>query len=638
MSSRLLPAGLILATIFLHACGESKKKTPAQNAASAATVNTAFERTPPIATSIKVRALKEAVNGNNVLLTATFPRDVIRDNTHSIVVNDETLTLRDDGNEGDEKADDGIFSIAINENLDALKEDLIAIQNANLDKLNKQEHLFRWSGRSATVIDNQVRESNVRNLDFEKGADINPDLFKLIPDRELRTRSLMITDLGVIEDPDRTFNPCTKKGNPKGVWTFGYLITQMANTPSSGISVNTFIQSWLEKWMAAQTINADNVPARTNIFNTVILPWLQKSNPGAVINTGNWKTFNFDPSLAPFRLLAIVNRLDLRGNSGYKISNAGEGRFVFGVLNTSCVPLRFTTILEYGIPKRSCKELHDFAQQWWDLKALVPGTAAYNDALQKITDQFTAAGTSPSKPNGSSLNQLRTNEIALSSPWELREFVISKKGVFDEVTVKQEPALKFNRLSGATAANQQILAKYANDSTAEILAQTYQVPEIEAASGVNFLGGKAHTITTGHFWDADAAAGPAHINNDTVRHILSVNTCSGCHGGEARTSIGNLINDPVGVSHDPFLQIAPKPFGTKPTLAAFLTGDPSQLDGLFRVTDPAGRPTGSPIQWTFNDLARRADDLQLLLKTECGKSRLAGIVRALSFRPLNFTH
>ncbi|PSL29864.1 choice-of-anchor X domain-containing protein [Chitinophaga ginsengisoli] len=638
MSTRLLPAGFILATLFLHACGESKKKTPAQDAVKAATVNTAFESNPPIATSINVRALKEPINGNNVLLTATFPRGVIKDNLHAIVVNDETLTLRDDGSEGDEQADDGIFSIAINEDLNALKEDLIATQTANVDKLNRKEHLFRWSGRSATVIDNQVRETNVRNLDFEKGAVINPELFKLIPDPELRERSLMITDLGVIEDPTRTFNPCTRKGDPDGVWTFGHLITQMANTPATGISVNTFLQSWLEKWMAAQIINGDNVAARTNIFSVVILPWLQASNPGAIINTGNWKTFKFNLSLAPFRLLAIVNRLDLRGNSGYKISNAGEGRFVFSVLGTNCNPLRFTTILEYGIPKRTCKELHDFAQQWWDLKALVPGTPAYNDALQKITDQFTAAGTSPSKPNGSSLNQLRTNEIALARPWELREFKIGEKGLFEEVTVKQEPALKFNRLSGATLADQQVLAVYANNNEPDILNQTYVVPDIEPISVLNFLGGKSQMPVPAHFWDAATAAGPARITNDTVRHILSVNTCSGCHAGEAKTSVGNLINDPAGIPHASFLQIAPQPFGTKPTLSAFLTGDPSQADGLFRVTDPAGRPTGSPIQWTFNDLARRAEDLQLLLKTECGKSRLVGIVRALSFRPLNFTH
>lgn len=636
MSNRLLPAGILLASIFLHACEDSKKKTPAKNIAAAAAVIPEFERTPPIASNIQVKTLREPVNGNNVLLTATFPRGTVRDNTLSFLVGDETLSLRDDGVDGDEKAEDGIFSIAVNEDLNRFKEDLITIQNANLEKLNKREHLFRWSGRSATLIDNIVRESPVKSLDFDRGATLNPDIFKLIPDPELRERSLMITDLGVIEDATRTFNPCTKKGNPKGVWTFGHLITQMANTPVSGISVTAFIQSWLEKWLATQTINADVVNARTNMFNTVILPWVQKSNPGATVTISNWKTFNIDPTLAPFRLLAIVNRLDLRGNSGYTVSNAGEGRFVFGVLNTNCNPLRFTTILEYGIPKNNCKELVAFAQQWYNLKNLVPGSTAYNNVLQAITDQFTTAGTSPSKPNGSSLNQLRTNELAIGSPWELREFVISKKGVFDEVTVKQEPNLKFNRIAGATPANELLLATYANGNEPAILDQTYAIQDTEV--GTNFLGGKAHTLTPGHFWDAATAAGASRITNDTVRHILSVNTCSGCHGGEANTAVGNLINDPAGVSHAAFLQIAPQPFGVKPTLAAFLTGDPAQVDGLFRVTDPAGRPTGAPIKWTFNDLARRAEDLEQLVKTGCGRSRLESIIRVLTFKPLNFTH
>lgn len=636
MSIRLLPAGLLLATVFLHACDRSKKKTPEKKIATAAAVIPAFERTPPIATSIQVKTLKEDANGNTVLLTATFPSRAVKDNTLTFLVSDEPLTLRDDGEEGDEKAGDGIFSIALNEDLKRFKEDLIAIQNANLEQLNKKEHLFKWAGRSATVIDNLTKESLVSTLDFDKGAKIDADILKLIPDPLLRDRSLMVTDLGVIEDPDRTFNPCTKKGNPKGVWTFGHLITEMANTPSTGISVTDFIHSWLEKWLTAQNINTDLVNPRNALVATVIIPWVQNSNPGAVVTAANWQTFKIDPSLAPFRLLAIVNRLDLRGNSGYTISNAGEGRFVFGVLDSRCNPLPFTTILEYGIPKTTCKELHAFAQEWYDLKTLVPGSATYNKALQAITDQFTSAGTSPSKPNKSSLNQLRTNEIALARPWELREFVIGEKGLFEEVTVKQEPNLKFNRIAGASAADQLFLATYANGNEPDILNQTYVIQELEA--GVNFLGGKAHTQTAGHFWDAATAAGPSRITNDTVRHILSINTCSGCHGGEARTAVGNLINDPVGVAHARFLQIAPQPFGTKPTLAAFLTGDPTQPDGLFRVTDPAGRPTGSPIQWTFNDLARRADDLEQLIKTGCGRSKLTGIIRVLSFKPLNFTH
>ncbi len=59
----------------------------------------------------------------------------------------------------------------------------------------------------------------------------------------------------------------------------------------------------------------------------VIKPWLIKSNPGVPpisITLANWETFTLDLKFAPFKLLAIVNRLDLRGNSGYGFSNAGE--------------------------------------------------------------------------------------------------------------------------------------------------------------------------------------------------------------------------------------------------------------------------------------------------------------------------
>src|SRR5262249_59164334 len=79
---------------------------------------------------------------------------------------------------------------------------------------------------------------------------------------------------------------------------------------------------WLQTWQANQTINTFNVPARPNINTQIIQPWLAASG-GASLDLG----------IAPFRLLAIVNRLDLRtGSGGYGGStrNAGELRVVFG--------------------------------------------------------------------------------------------------------------------------------------------------------------------------------------------------------------------------------------------------------------------------------------------------------------------
>ena len=56
---------------------------------------------------------------------------------------------------------------------------------------------------------------------------------------------------------------------------------------------------------------------------------------------------HIDLTRAPLRLLAIVNRMDLRDLSK---GSAGEGRFVFGVLDGNGNPLEFTLILEYRLP------------------------------------------------------------------------------------------------------------------------------------------------------------------------------------------------------------------------------------------------------------------------------------------------
>jgi len=206
-----------------------------------------------------------------------------------------------------------------------------------------------------------------------------------------------------------------------------------------------------------------------------------------------------------------------------------------------------------------------------------------------------------------------------------------------DTTVKQEPAKIFNRLAipSATPPNRVILANYVNSNEPDVLAVTYTVPL--SFSGVSFLGGKAHTESPGHFWDAEAFPAGGSITNNDARHLFSLNTCSGCHGGEARTFVGNLINDPVGVPHAAFLQIAPQPFGTKATLAAFLTGDPAQPDGMFNITDPAGRPAGSPTVRKFNDLERRAIDLEIFVTTAC-KRKTLDLIRVLSFKPLKMTH
>jgi mono/diheme cytochrome c family protein len=442
-----------------------------------------------------------------------------------------------------------------------------------------------------------------------------------------------------------------------GKWTFGYLMSQIANTSLTGVSTNTLIVEWLDHWMKNVTVNGDLATARTGIFARVIAPWARRSNLGANVTTLNWKTFNYNLCHAPFRLLAIVPRFDLRNNPGYggSISNSGEGRFVFGIMDsTLCFPLqnvsKGTVIFEYGIPISSCEKLVEYAKGWYSLRSMIPGSAAYNTKLESLTDVFTKANAAPAKPNGSALNQIRTNELAFGAfPWELREFVISPTTkLLVQNTVNNEPHKKFNRLAGATAADAATLTSWLTGIGAPI-----GTPVPLTFLGNPFQGGKAHTEGAPanpmtHSWDG--TANPAPTAAIVARRFdFSLNTCSGCHGGDANTGVGNLLNNPAGVAHNPpaFVHINPTPCNTMPTLSAFLTGDPAQADKQFRVVDRVypNFPTGVPNSnvHLFNDLLNRARDLRNLIRLGCGGIIVKGsltrdLADVLTFRPLRAAH
>jgi hypothetical protein len=475
----------------------------------------------------------------------------------------------------------------------------------------------------------------------------------------------MITDLAVTQDPSRTNNPCCACNCSNGKWTFGYLMGQMANTPLTGTTTVQMIRSWLAHWMTPQTVNGDLSAARTQIFNKVIAPWVRRSNPGAVVTLANWQTFDLNLCFAPFRLLAINPRFDLRGNPGYGGgfgNNSGEVRFTFGWMDsTLCNPInggfsKGTAIFEYGIPITSCTQLVQYAKRWKALRDLVPGTPTYNNLLDSLTDVVTKAGAGgTSKPNRSALNQLRTNELMTTTlPWELREFKINSTTLLGQVPVALEPNKIYNRLAApaATAANQAILTCWINANAATINAQTHVVPLTFnglatppggncAPAGTIFQGGKAHTEggpanPMTHSWD-----GTLNAIATNTRHFFALNTCSGCHGGDGNTFVGNLVNPVPGQNHGAtaFVHINPTPCNVRPTLSAFLTGDPAQADKLFRVTDPV---RGLPTVWTFNDLLRRANDINNLINNGCGgiikKSRVRDLAEVMLIPQFAFAH
>ncbi|WP_437969821.1 LamG-like jellyroll fold domain-containing protein [Sorangium sp. So ce260] len=363
-------------------------------------------------------------------------------------------------------------------------------------------------------------------------------------------REIFVKHLSVLEDPIRTtFNGPV--GDPRtGAWTFARLMEDMAPTPADAPAM---VEEMFSTWLTDQVVNGFTVPARPTIQQVVLDEW-PRSPDGSL-----------DLRQAPLMLLGIVNRIDVR-NLGQ--GHAGEGRFVFGVFSQGFAQ-QFTIILEYKLPASTEADVLDWANDWHALGSLPFPSEEYNAALQAITTRFAGRNAAPGRPNGSSLGQLRTNEIALAGSWELREFVLSPEtGFLRPETVKLTPDLGFD---GTPA-----LAAFVNQNEAAIIAEQHTVPD--TFQGSPFLGGSSLNNLTA--WIA-----PGILNNE-ARHKFSLNTCNGCHGG-AETGT-------------PFLHVNVRAPGNEGTLSGFMTG--------IQIADPV---TGEPRN--LNDLARRNLDLKALV-------------------------
>lgn len=545
-----------------------------------------FDEVPPVVEDLHITPISKDPEGN-ALLQLTYAKGQELPATIAFNAGDTPVQLiRDD-------KDPQLYSAKIPFDFDGLVKQQEERQKAAGDK----ETVPLFDGREF------LGEELVQFLDPNKlreqiavGASIRIPLV-VLPWPSLRVRperSLLITDTRVVEDPTRTFDACTGVGNPNGAWTFKRLMTNMANPGATGIDPSDFVENWMRTWGTSTTINTFPVPARAQMISQVLNTWPRLSNG----------KLNLD--LAPMRNLAIVNRMDLRGNGGYGGGNAGEGRFVFGMLrrnsNGTCTVLPATVILEYAQTATGCTGVRSLAQQWGGLGSLTLGSATYNAALQNLTDQFTAANAAPRKPNGSAINQIRTNEF-LQNPWELREFnVIRGSGQLAIVSAKQTPHNSRNNTS--------LLANYINTFTPQILAGTYTVPLSHA--GQPFLTGSVINPSPQQVWRA-----PGIVNNN-ARNKFSLNTCDACHGRETLTTS--------------FLHVAPRASGAQAALSRFLIGNGTlATPTTFSMADPIV----STQTRTYGDLLHRQGDLSTLQNSVCSSS---AVFQEAVFQPMLVAH
>ena len=442
-------------------------------------------------------------------------------------------------------------------------------------------------------------------------------------------QSLFITDPAVVQDHMRTWDPCTGQGTRGGVWTFAHFIREMATGSSS--TPEAFTTAWLSQWLNDYAPNMDNVPARTAMFSQVIQPWATASGVTATLLVDAFGvrsvslTGPLNLDIAPFRLVAIVNRIDLGetvdGPAGYSGSTtsrpttAGELRFIFNVVQPSpwgagteqtCGRKLFTTIFEYGVPRTGCTAVVDWARQWTSLQALPGFTAGYLAQLQTMTESVVTHGAAPARGNQNAINQIRTNEVALAGlggRWELREFTLSDEsgaplsGPLRTHTVAQTPD---DAVFSSAGADPTINAFINGPVTAGVVLPASNPDHCQASysvplsfNGAPFRGGNA-LIPPGH-WLANSISSTAPAENICARHQFSLNTCSGCHQND---TCNNGSNGNTNFTHiDPLTSIPVK-------LSNFLTGGgPGQT---FNVTDTQ---FGFGLVWQFADLQRRAERL-----------------------------
>jgi hypothetical protein len=542
------------------------------------------------------------------------------------------LLLKDDGIFPDAVAKDYKYCVKVKADINKLINDINELE----DGINSRGSLISYKGHDGFLqLSSEIDPFDMHGFKNSQKVRFNPTMLWHPDCSEIdivKEKSLLITDINVVEDPVRTFNMsntlCNAQntsacsGNIIGAWSFGTLFKNMVdpNNNTNGQKIKNSLKEILLSFVQSSGNSSQPLPytglvakSRKDIIHHLIWPWIKMANPnltftGLVQNSFDGWIPYFDNSnaddllkFAPFKLTAIVNRLDLRGNSAYttNLFNAGETRFIFTLLNLndftktpkhvnitnlsfgSLQPSNYdwqgmNIIFEYGNPQTNLEDLITFAEQWKQLSNtnLVLGSAAYNSALQAITDIVTSPNAAPNKPIGSAINRIRTNEKIFdngnSNPggnfdfnwglmdWGFRQFELDINGDFRMVPLTNTPFMNANdaicngsNLSNGTVpfnnTNSVNLINWATTmpNKLRVINNNFNIPTILLENGSEnpgellfYYGLDKQTLQNNNLSESESKQ---------IRHHISLNTCQGCHAGETKTN---------------FTMVAPLPYGT----------------------------------------------------------------------------
>lgn len=295
------------------------------------------------------------------------------------------------------------------------------------------------------------------------------------------SKTLLLRDLEVVENV---------RAQPGGVWSFSWLTSQA--TRDNPDWKNAFLNEW------AKTQASNGQPLTPRRSHDLLKYWPDNRE-----------------GKDPFRLLAIVFRLDLRTPE----KPAGEGRFVFG-LQTDVMEsgVDLTLILEYPLPvgtKPGERSLRDWASDIYELESLAGEEKLAH--LEKLTRAFSEAPTQLS---------LRTNDFFLSLEWEMRNFQL-KDRQFQLALLPQTPSDSF--LQG----DSKELIEWVERNSETVLKGTHELPQ-------SWLGGATRVSDDGFKWLTKSGL------PENLRAAFSMRTCNGCHAAETGTRFQHVFNRKAG--------------------------------------------------------------------------------------------
>lgn len=365
-------------------------------------------------------------------------------------------------------------------------------------------------------------------------------------------KELLITDPAVV-DSGRTVYP--------GAFSIGHLFDEMAGQNGDG---RELMRDWLECWNEPYEVNGDRVGARPKMRALVVAPW-QEADGWDEKSGERWFP---DFKNAPFRLLAVVNRLDL-GNLApiyYGGTSGAEGRLVFGVIDREGKPLEhhFTVIFEYKMIGAPGQDKQMLARQWHALGERVDFDEAYLADLEALTRQFTDRRRSEDgkKELGSDIAQVRTNEMALAPTCEMREFRFKAETVsLNPGSLAQTPRMAFAKRGSELHVQ---LVKFLRENQDGVIAGSTDLPEQierEGHKSLPLLAGSCTVPDRDFYWETGG------VRTRELRRVFSRRTCNGCHARDTDTD---------------FCHIRPRLAGEASTLSKFL----SLSSGGYTVEDP----------------------------------------------------